>query len=88
VEPAGIRVTQQPGGNSSLSLRWEEKPAPKRDPPKPRNIMQCKSQEVVRRPERPPVNYKKLVESAGSPKKLSVRVLSPPGGRSSFNLGW
>ena len=80
---SGVKIVQQPGGNSSYSVSWgHESEAIKRpvDPP-PQPIDD-------KNPEKLESSSLKVVQNSGDVKKSSgVKIMNPPGGKSSFTFG-
>ena len=85
---SGVKITQNPGGNSNFSLGWGHKEEPAQKPGK--NIeYQPPHFEVntsIKSNNTEPMDTSNSQQNS-SGKKSNVKISNPPGGKSSFTFG-
>jgi hypothetical protein len=79
-----VKVSNAPGGKSNFSLAWDE-------PAKPANQYQSHlkkpQQEITGKPNQLPAKQVVPVQQPVPAGKTSVKVVNPPGGKSSITFG-
>jgi hypothetical protein len=81
---SGVKIVQQPGGNSNYSVGWGHQEEPiKKDISQPEpNLLDDKN------PEKYESSSLKVIEQPGDSKRSKgIKVVNPPGGKSSFTFG-
>lgn len=83
---SGVKIVQQPGGDSTYSISWGHKQEPVHKPHDP--PIDASKVETSKNPEKYEHGGMNVIEHAGDSKKSKgVKIVNPPGGKSNFTFG-